>query len=46
LPEISTNDFHPYRNAIRDAFGNRVAHGIVNKTYSVTNLVTPEASRE
>lgn len=45
LPEISTDGFHPYRNAIRDAFGNRVAHGIVNKTYSVTHLATPEASR-
>jgi IS1 family transposase len=45
LPEISTDGFHPYRPAVRDAFGNRVAHGIVNKTYSVTHLVTPEAAR-
>ena len=45
LPEISTDGFHPYRNAIRDAFGNRVAHGVVTKTYSVTHLATPEASR-
>lgn len=44
-PELSTDGFHPYRNAIRDAFGNRVAHGIVNKTYSVTHLATPEAAR-
>ena len=44
-PEISTDGFHPYRTAIRDAFGNRVAHGIVSKTYSVTHLGTPEASR-
>jgi len=44
-PEISTDGFHPYRNAIRDAFGNRVAHGVITKTYSVTHLVTPEASR-
>lgn len=44
-PEISTDGFHPYRPAIRDAFGNRVAHGVVAKTYSVTNLATPEASR-
>lgn len=43
--EISTDGFHPYRNAIRDAFGGRAAHGIVNKTYSVTHLATPEASR-
>ena len=44
-PEISTDGFHPYRNAIRDAFGNRVAHGIINKTYSVTHLAVNEASR-
>lgn len=45
LPEISTDGFHPYRPAIRDAFGDRIAHGIVSKTYSVTHLATPEASR-
>jgi hypothetical protein len=45
LPEISTDGFHPYRNAIRDAFGSRVAHGVVHKTYGVTHLATPEASR-
>lgn len=45
LPEISTDGYRPYTNAIRDAFGNRVAHGVINKTYSVTNLVTPEAAR-
>jgi IS1 family transposase len=44
-PEISTDGFHPYRNAIRDAFGGRAPHGVINKTYSVTNLATPEASR-
>jgi len=44
-PEISTDGFLPYKNAIRDAFGNRVAHGVINKTYSVTHLATPEASR-
>jgi IS1 family transposase len=38
LPEISTDGFLPYKNAIRDAFGNRVAHGTITKTYSVTNL--------
>jgi IS1 family transposase len=38
LPEISTDGFHPYKNAIRDAFTNRVAHGVVQKTYSVTDL--------
>jgi IS1 family transposase len=45
LPEISTDGFHPYRNAIRDAFGNPVAHGGINKTYSVTHLAVNEASR-
>ena len=37
-PEISTDGFHPYRPAIRDAFGSRVAHGVINKTYAVTDL--------
>jgi IS1 family transposase len=31
--------------AIRDAFGSRVAHGVVNKTYSVVHLNVNEASR-
>ena len=33
LPEISTDGFLPYKNAIRAAFGNRIAHGVINKTY-------------
>ena len=45
LPEISTDGFHPYKNAIRDAFGNRVAHGVVQKTYSVTDLRKDAAHR-
>jgi IS1 family transposase len=45
VPEISTDGYHPYRNAIRDAFGKRVAHGVINKTYSVTHLNVTEASR-
>ena len=45
LPEISTDGFKPYKNAIRDAFGNRIAHGIVQKTYSVTHLSKEAASR-
>jgi hypothetical protein len=45
LPEISTDGFLPYKNAIRAEFGNRVAHGTVNKTYSVTHLATKEAAR-
>jgi hypothetical protein len=32
-PEISTEGYHPYKTAIRDAFGNRVAHGTISKTY-------------
>ena len=44
-PEISTDGYHPYRNAIRDAFGKNVAHGVITKTYSVTHLAVTEASR-
>jgi IS1 family transposase len=44
-PEISTDGYHPYKNAIRDAFGPRVAHGTITKTYSVTHLNVNEASR-
>src|SRR5882757_4194777 len=43
-PEFSTDGFHPYKNAIRDAFRNS-AHGIVEKTYSVTNLNKSAAVR-
>jgi IS1 family transposase len=45
LPEITTDGFHPYKSSIRDAFGNRIAHGVINKTYSVTHLAVTEASR-
>ena len=45
VPEISTDGYHPHKNAIRDAFGSRVAHGVVQKTYSVTHLNVNEASR-
>ena len=45
MPEISTDGYRPYLNAIRDAFGNRVAHGVIQKTYSVTHLAVKEASR-
>lgn len=31
-PEITTDGWHPYRNAIRDAFGKRAVHGVINKT--------------
>jgi IS1 family transposase len=44
-PEISTDGFLPYQNAIRDAFGNRIAHGVINKTYSVTHLAVKDAAR-
>lgn len=44
-PEISTDGFHPYKNAIRDAFGNRIAHGVIVKTYSVTHLAVKDAAR-
>jgi IS1 family transposase len=44
-PEISTDGFRPYTTAVRMAFGNRVAHGVIVKTYSVTNLAVKEAAR-
>jgi IS1 family transposase len=44
-PEISTDGFHPYRVAIRDAFGPSASHGVIVKTYSVTNLAKDAATR-
>jgi IS1 family transposase len=44
-PEISTDGLRYYKPAIRDAFGTRVAHGVIQKTYSVTHLNVTEASR-
>lgn len=44
-PEISTDGYTPYPGAIRAAFGNRVAHGQIVKTYSVTHLAVNEAAR-
>jgi IS1 family transposase len=44
-PEISTDGFHPYRMAIRDAFGDGASHGVINKTYSVTHLVKEAQGR-
>ena len=44
-PEISTDGFLPYQNAIRDAFNGRAAHGVIVKTYSVTNLAVKDAGR-
>jgi IS1 family transposase len=44
-PEISTDGLNYYRNPIRDAFGHRASHGVINKTYSVTHLNVTEASR-
>ena len=43
-PEISTDGFHPYKSAIRAAFGNRIAHGTITKTYSVTHLSATRAA--
>jgi IS1 family transposase len=45
LPEISSDGFKPYLPAIRDAFGHRVARGVVSKTFSVVHLNINEASR-
>ena len=44
-PEISTDGFTPYQNAIRDAFRGKAHHGVVVKTYSVTNLAVKDAAR-
>jgi IS1 family transposase len=44
-PEISTDGFLPYKNAIRDAFNGRAHHGVIVKTYSVTNLAVKDAAR-
>jgi IS1 family transposase len=44
-PEISTDGFHPYRPAIRDAFGEKANHGVIVKTYSVTNLAKDAVTR-
>lgn len=44
-PEISTDGFHPYRPAIRDAFGPNASHGVIVKTYSVTHLVKEAQGR-
>lgn len=44
-PEISTDGFHPYRMAIRDAFGGDASHGVIVKTYSVTNLAKHAVTR-
>ncbi len=44
-PEITTDGYHPYKSAIRDAFGSGVSHGVLTKTYSVTHLNVTEASR-
>jgi len=44
-PEISTDGFHPYRPAIREAFGDSALHGVIVKTYSVTHLVKEAQGR-
>lgn len=44
-PEISTDGFHPYKVSIRDAFNGKASHGVIVKTYSVTNLAVKDAAR-
>jgi IS1 family transposase len=44
-PEISTDGFLPYRNSIRDTFGDSASHGAIVKTYSVTHLVKEAQGR-
>jgi hypothetical protein len=40
MPEISTDGYLPYLPAIRDAFGNRVAHGVVTNSTCV-GIIAP-----
>jgi IS1 family transposase len=44
-PEISTDGFKPYLTAVRDAFGDSASHGVIVKTYSVTNLAKDAVTR-
>ena len=44
-PEISTDGFLPYRNSIRDTFGDSASHGVIVKTYSVTHLAKDAITR-
>src|ERR1700674_6096992 len=44
-PEISTDGWTHYTTAIRSAFGNRIAHGVISKTYSVVDLRKDAAHR-
>jgi hypothetical protein len=44
-PEISTDGFHPYRVAMRDALGDSTSHGAIVKTCSVTHLVKEAQGR-
>lgn len=43
-PEISTDGFRPYKTAIRAAFKGG-SHGVIAKTYSVTNLAKDAVTR-
>jgi IS1 family transposase len=43
LPEISTDGLHFYKNAIRDAFGSRVAHGVFRPREIIELLIEPSA---
>jgi IS1 family transposase len=44
-PEISTDGFLPYRNSIRDTFGDSASHGVIVKTDSVTHLAKEAQGR-
>jgi IS1 family transposase len=44
-PDISTDGFLPYRNSIRDTFGDSASHRVIVKTYSVTHLVKEAQGR-
>ena len=38
-PEISTDGFHSYRVAIRDAFGDSASHGVIVKPYQAARAI-------
>ena len=45
VPEISTDGFIPYKEAIRRTFHGRASHGVIVKTYSVANLAVKDVAR-
>jgi hypothetical protein len=38
-PKISTDGFLPYRNSIRDTFGDSASHGVADRTWTIGDLI-------